>query len=95
MAIVQELRSSGMRVDYDASGSIGRRYRRNDEIGTPFDITVDYEIRENSTVTIRDRDSMKQIKVARGQITDRISELLAGKIKFEDAGEPVAPAKKE
>ncbi|HPS92322.1 MAG TPA: glycine--tRNA ligase [Methanothrix sp.] len=94
-AIVQELRSSGMRVDYDASGSIGRRYRRNDEIGTPFDITVDYEIRENGTVTIRDRDSMKQIKVARERIAHRISELLAGRIKFEDAGEPVAPAKKE
>lgn len=95
MAIVQELRSSGMRVDYDASGSIGRRYRRNDEIGTPFDITVDYEIREHGTVTIRDRDSMKQIKVARGKITERVSDLLAGKIKFEDAGEPVASAKKE
>jgi len=95
MAVVQELRSSGIRVDYDASGSIGRRYRRNDEIGTPFDITVDYEIREHGTVTIRDRDSMKQIKVARGKIADRVSDLLAGKIKFEDAGEPVAPAKKE
>jgi len=95
MAVVQELRSSGIRVDYDASGSIGRRYRRNDEIGTPFDITVDYEIREHGTVTIRDRDSMKQIKVARGNIADRVSDLLAGKIKFEDAGEPVAPAKKE
>ena len=95
MAIVQELRSSGIRVDYDASGSIGRRYRRNDEIGTPFDITVDYEIRENGTVTIRDRDSMKQIKVSRGQVADKLSALLAGKIKFEDAGEPVVTAKKE
>ncbi|OPY52798.1 MAG: Threonine--tRNA ligase [Methanosaeta sp. PtaU1.Bin112] len=94
-AIVQELRSSGMRVDYDASGSIGRRYRRNDEIGTPFDITVDYEIREHGTVTIRDRDSMKQIKVSRRQIADKLSALLAGRIKFEDAGEPVALGKKE
>jgi glycyl-tRNA synthetase len=94
-SIVQELRSSGMRVDYDASGSIGRRYRRNDEIGTPFDVTVDYEIREQGTVTIRNRDSMKQIKVSRGQIADKLSALQAGKINFEDAGEPVALGKKE
>ena len=49
---------TGMRVDYDTSGSIGRRYRRNDEIGTPYEVTVDYETLEQGTVTIRDRDSM-------------------------------------
>ncbi len=47
-------------VDYDQAGAIGRRYRRQDEIGTPFCITVDFDSLENNTVTIRERDSMKQ-----------------------------------
>ena len=50
-------------VDYDDSGSIGKRYRREDEIGTPFCITVDFETEENDTVTVRDRDSMEQIRI--------------------------------
>ena len=83
-----------MRVDYDTSGSIGRRYRRNDEIGTPLEVTVDYETLEQGTVTIRDRDSMGQVKVPRWQVADKLSALLAGQIKFQDAGDPVA-AKKE
>jgi glycyl-tRNA synthetase len=48
---------------YDESGAIGRRYRRQDEIGTPFCITVDYDTKENNTVTLRYRDSMEQIRV--------------------------------
>ncbi len=48
-------------VDYDATGSIGKRYRRQDEIGTPYCITIDFETLENNTVTVRDRDSMQQI----------------------------------
>ena len=44
-------------------GSIGKRYRRQDEIGTPFCITVDFETAEDNSVTIRDRDSMEQIRV--------------------------------
>jgi glycyl-tRNA synthetase len=94
-AIVQELRVRGMRVDYDTSGSIGRRYRRNDEIGTPFAVTVDYETLEQGTVTIRDRDSMGQVRVARWQIADKLSALLAGLLEFQDAGDLVAGAKKE
>ena len=93
-AILQELRGRGMRVDYDTSGSIGRRYRRNDEIGTPFEVTVDYETLEQGTVTIRDRDSMQQVKVARGQVADRLAALLCGRLRFQDAGELVAPAAK-
>ena len=46
---------------YDETGSIGKRYRRQDVIGTPFCITVDEDTIENETVTIRDRDTMKQI----------------------------------
>ena len=50
-------------VDYDVTGSIGKRYRRQDEIGTPCCITVDFETLENDTVTVRDRDSMEQIRL--------------------------------
>ena len=49
--------------DYDESGSIGKRYRREDEIGTPYCITVDFDTLEDNTVTIRDRDTMEQIRV--------------------------------
>ncbi|HQE97770.1 MAG TPA: glycine--tRNA ligase, partial [Methanothrix sp.] len=94
-AILQELRERGMRVDYDTSGSIGRRYRRNDEIGTPFAVTVDYETLEQGTVTIRDRDSMQQVRTARWQVSDKLSALLAGQLKFQDAGDLIAAAKKE
>jgi glycyl-tRNA synthetase len=84
-----------MRVDYDTSGSIGRRYRRNDEIGTPYAITVDYDTIEQGTVTIRDRDSMQQVKVPRWQMADKLQSLLCGSLKFEDAGDRVAGGKKE
>jgi glycyl-tRNA synthetase len=51
-------------VQYDEAGAIGKRYRRQDEIGTPFCLTIDYETLENNTVTIRNRDSMKQERLA-------------------------------
>ena len=52
-----------MRVTYDESGAIGRRYRRMDEVGTPFCLTVDSDTLENQTVTVRDRDTMQQERV--------------------------------
>ncbi len=61
-------------VDYDESGSIGKRYRRHDEIGTPFCITYDFESKEDQAVTIRHRDSMAQERVA---IADLVHYLLA------------------
>ncbi|MEM1974783.1 MAG: glycine--tRNA ligase [Candidatus Caldarchaeum sp.] len=61
---------------YDEKGSIGRRYRRQDEIGTPFCITVDYQTLEDNTVTVRDRDTMKQervsIEVLKSFISDKL-----------------------
>lgn len=59
-------------TDFDTSGAIGKRYRRQDEIGTPFCVTIDYETLENGTVTIRFRDSMEQVRVNR---KDLVSEL--------------------
>ncbi len=67
---------SSFPVTYDETGSIGKRYRRSDAIGTPFAITVDDETLENGTVTVRDRDTMKQEKVPvkelKNYILDRI-----------------------
>ena len=62
---------------YDAGGSIGKRYRRQDEAGTPFGITIDHDTLEDNTVTLRDRDTMEQIRVN----IDKASEAIADKIK--------------
>ena len=51
------------RVSYDESGSIGKRYRRADEVGTPLCVTIDYDTKEDHTVTVRDRDSMEQVRI--------------------------------
>ena len=48
---------------YDESGSIGKRYRRQDEIGTPYCVTIDFDTLEDDTVTIRDRDTMEQVRM--------------------------------
>jgi glycyl-tRNA synthetase len=61
-------------VDYDEAGSIGKRYRREDEIGTPFCITVDFDTLENNTVTVRDRDSMQQVRMNIDDLEKFISE---------------------
>ena len=58
---------------YDQGGAIGRRYRRQDEIGTPFCITIDYETKENQTVTLRFRDSMEQVRIKIDEIIPRIT----------------------
>jgi len=87
--ISQDLRSQGFHVEYDSSGSIGRRYRRNDEVGTPYSITIDYETLEENTVTIRDRDSMAQVRVLVENISETISALLRGEIEFSQAGTPL------
>src|ERR1700730_10076409 len=60
-------------VFYDDSGAIGRRYRRQDEVGTPFGITVDGESLTNATVTVRDRDTLKQERVEAGQLKDYLA----------------------
>jgi len=59
---------------YDQSGAIGRRYRRQDEIGTPFCITIDYDTKEDNTVTIRYRDSMEQERVPVAELSAKIRE---------------------
>ena len=61
--IYRKLRRTEFRIIYDEDGSIGKRYRRMDEVGTPFEVTIDYQTLEDDTVTIRDRDTMKQNRV--------------------------------
>ena len=62
LEIFQKLKLLEPYAYYDDSGAIGRRYARQDEIGTPYCITIDYETLEKNVVTIRERDSMEQIK---------------------------------
>jgi len=74
---------SGFVAQFDAGGSIGRRYRRQDEVGTPFCVTVDYTTIEDGTVTVRDRDSMKQVRVHRDRLIEDLRSLVRGTIQFE------------
>ncbi|MDO8444131.1 MAG: glycine--tRNA ligase [bacterium] len=67
--IIVDLRKAGIATFYDESGSIGRRYRRQDEIGTPWGVTVDFDSLKDKSVTVRDRDTMKQERI-------KITELL-------------------
>ena len=71
---------------FDKSGSVGRRYARNDELATPYCITVDFESLEENTVTIRNRDDAKQIRVKITELKETIRKLLNQEIEFEKAG---------
>ena len=62
------LKNGRYNVEYDSAGAIGRRYRRADEAGTPFCITIDFDSVEKDTVTVRYRDSMKQITLLTGEL---------------------------
>lgn len=86
--IVVKLREKTLLVNYDDSGTIGRRYRRNDEIGTPYSVTVDYDTLEDGTVTIRDRDSMRQVRAPIKEIENLLYELIYRGRGFESAGKP-------
>ncbi len=82
--IRDELRNQGIIAEYDGSGTIGRRYARADEIGVPFAVTVDHETLENNTVTIRNRDDLKQIRKPIKNIYNILIDLLEGRVEFED-----------
>ncbi len=75
-AVYEEVRGR-VPAEYDEGGSIGRRYRRQDEIGTPWGITVDGQTMEDDTVTLRDRDSLQQERVAVAGLGDRLADKLA------------------
>ena len=71
---VHALLSRHFMVDYDDAGQIGKRYRREDEIGTPLCITIDFDTLEDETVTVRDRDTMEQIRLPICQLESYILE---------------------
>jgi len=73
--LAKELRRA-FPVFYDESGAIGRRYRRQDEIGTPYCITVDGQTMQDGTVTIRDRDTLLQERIA----ADAVSSVIGGRL---------------
>jgi glycyl-tRNA synthetase len=75
-------------VEYDEAGSIGRRYARADEIGIPLGITVDYTTLADNTVTIRDRDSWKQVRTRVRDLPDLLHKYFRWKANFEDLGKP-------
>jgi len=85
--LADRLREAGLAVDYDESGNIGRRYRRQDEVGTPFCVTVDHDTLGDDTVTLRDRDSTDQVRVATGDLVDELTALLDGERAFADLRE--------
>jgi glycyl-tRNA synthetase len=65
-------------VFFDDGGSIGRRYRRQDEAGTPYGVTIDGQSTQDQTVTVRDRDTLKQDRVATGKLVEYLTQKLAG-----------------
>ena len=74
---VYDLLSKNFMTDFDEAGSIGKRYRRQDEIGTPFCVTFDFDSRDDHCVTVRDRDTMDQERVAIDNLVEYISKKIA------------------
>ncbi|MEE9410550.1 MAG: glycine--tRNA ligase [Candidatus Heimdallarchaeota archaeon] len=85
--IHSELKDAGYLSFYDESGKIGKRYARADEIGIPYCITIDYETKDKYTVTIRDRDSMKQIRIPTEDLEVVLGELMEGESEFDEFSE--------
>ncbi len=89
LELFSAIKKAGIPVFYDQAGQIGRRYARADEIGTPFCFTIDYQTIEDGTVTIRERDSMKQIRVPVAEGVRILLSLVRREKKFLDLGKPI------
>ncbi|UCE11048.1 MAG: glycine--tRNA ligase [Candidatus Thorarchaeota archaeon] len=81
--LFESIMNAGFVAQYDQGGSIGRRYRRQDEVGTPYCVTIDYETLEDGSVTLRDRDSMLQTRVHKDDLPGILEALISGKSRFE------------
>ena len=88
-AVYRMLVDEGFDAAYDDSGSIGKRYARADEIGVPLCITVDYRTLEDDTVTIRDRDTWRQVRNEIDKLPELLRDYFRGRKSFEELGEPV------
>jgi glycyl-tRNA synthetase len=86
--IYRKLKGEGFDTMYDEKGSVGKIYARADEIGIPYAITIDYKTLEDNTVTIRDRDTVEQVRAKVNELTSTLRNLIEGKIKFKEAGTP-------
>jgi len=75
--LAQQLREADFAVEYDETQSIGKRYRRQDEIGTPFCVTFDFDSLTDGAVTVRDRDTMAQVRVPLDKLVTEIKQRLA------------------
>ena len=87
--IYDMLLEDGFRVELDASGSIGRRYARSDEIGVPIAVTVDYQTLEDNTATIRDRDSWVQLRNKVEDLSELFDRFFKERIEFGELGKPI------
>lgn len=85
----ESLLDEGFTVEYDEAGSIGRRYARADEVGVPLGITVDYDTLKDDTVTIRDRDSWRQVRSKIEDLPDLLRKYFRRKVNFEGLGRPI------
>jgi len=72
---INKILNNGYRTEVDITQSIGKRYRRQDEIGTPYCITVDFDSLEDNSVTIRDRDTMKQERISIDKLSEYFEKL--------------------
>jgi glycyl-tRNA synthetase len=84
--IQRQLAKLGFMAEFDESGSIGRRYARADEAGIQLGITVDYDSLTKGTVTIRDRDSWKQVLTQIAALPELLHQYFEGKLSFEQLG---------
>ena len=87
--------SGSFKAFYDESASVGRRYRRQDEVGTCYCVTVDFDSKKDKTVTIRDRDSMEQVRVKISGLRKVLQKLADSEVAFKDSGKKVSKASKE
>jgi glycyl-tRNA synthetase len=87
--VYRMLVDAGFTVEYDESGSIGRRYARADEIGTPLGVTVDYQTLKDNTVTIRDRDTWRQVRKNIDELPTLFHSYFCYKTEFQKMGQTV------
>lgn len=83
------LSKEGLLAEFDESGSIGRRYARSDEAGVPLGLTIDYETLEKGTITLRDRDSWKQVRAPLDGLPQLLHAYFRKNISFDDLGQPI------
>jgi glycyl-tRNA synthetase len=76
--LADDLRANGWNTDFDDAGAIGRRYRRQDEVGTPFCVTIDFDSLDDKAATVRDRDTMSQERVPLEGLVGYLAERLRG-----------------